>query len=95
MLPALIKNPVVTNRLQQITNTFLLAIMEEHILAKDILEPMLSRMIEHGIDPAIFGRVQVAAERKIIASVEKMLECGAVVIGIAGAYPATHRLNCK
>src|SRR5210317_850469 len=94
MIAALVKNPVGTNRLQQVTNAFLLTVMEKNILAEKILESMPSRMIKRGVYPAILGRMQVMADRKIISPVEKLLECSAVSIGVANAYPAPHWLNC-
>ena len=95
MISTLLKNPVGTNRVQQIANAFLLAVMEKNILTKKVLESMPSRMIKRGVYPAILGRMQVTADRKIISPIEKLLERSVVIIGIANTYPTPHWLNCK
>ena len=95
MFSTLVKNPISTNRLQQITDAFLLPVMEKNILAEECFEPMPARVVKRRIYPAIFGWMQVTAERKIVSPVEKLVERGVMVIGTVGAYPATHRLNGK
>ena len=74
MLLAFIKNPVIAYRLQQITDSLLCTIMKKNVLAEQVVKLMFTRQFKRYIDPAILGRVQVAADGEEITTVKKLLQ---------------------
>ena len=48
--------------------------MKKNVLAEQVLDPMDTRLLERGPDPAIFRRVQMTAYGEKIAVIEKLPE---------------------
>ena len=46
MFPAFIEDPVIAYRLQQIADTLLCTIMEKNVLAEQVVEPVLTRLLQ-------------------------------------------------
>ena len=70
VLPTLIENPITSNRLKQITDTFLLSVMKENILTQNNFEPVICDIAKRGFYPTILGWMEVSADRKIISTIE-------------------------
>ena len=95
MLFTIIKNGIVTNRLQQIADTFLSAIMEEHVLAQQGFNSVSLRQCQAGFNPAVFRRMKMTANSKIKITRKQGLQLLVMQAGILTTDIAAHRLNRK
>ena len=67
--------------------------MKKNILAEQVFELVFSRLLECRPDPAIFGRVQMAADGEIITPGEQLLQFGMAQHRVATTQRAAHRLD--